>query len=124
MVGLIDSSIVIDILRGNASAVAWFQHMGQMGISRIVTLEVLQGAPSIQHQQNALQLLNALTDVELTVSDFIWSKDQLIQYRLTKGVGAFDCLIAAPSFRLKLPLYTLNLKHFTPILGALAQRPY
>jgi hypothetical protein len=35
-----------------------------------------------------------------------------------------DCLIAAPSHRLNVPLYTMNLKHFTPLLGALAVRPY
>ena len=35
-----------------------------------------------------------------------------------------DLLIAAPSQRLQLPLYTHNLKHLSPLLGTLAQKPY
>jgi hypothetical protein len=31
---------------------------------------------------------------------------------------------SAPSYRLQLPLYTRNLKHFAPLLGKLAQEPY
>lgn len=40
------------------------------------------------------------------------------------NVDAFDCLVAALSFRLQLPLYTRNLKYFAPLLGHLAQQPY
>jgi len=43
---------------------------------------------------------------------------------LSHGIGAFDCLIAAPSFRLQIPLYTLNLRHFASLLGSRVQRPY
>jgi hypothetical protein len=32
--------------------------------------------------------------------------------------------IAAPSYRLQVPLYTRSLKHFAPLLGRLAQQPY
>ena len=49
---------------------------------------------------------------------------QHVTHRLRFGVGVLDCLIAAPAFRLQLPLYTHNLKHFTPLLGDLAQKPY
>jgi hypothetical protein len=31
---------------------------------------------------------------------------------------------SAPSYRLQLPLYTRNLKHFAPLLGKLAREPY
>lgn len=34
------------------------------------------------------------------------------------------CLIAAPSARLKIPLFTRNLKHLVPLLDALAVEPY
>lgn len=35
-----------------------------------------------------------------------------------------DCLIAAPAQRLGVPLYTRNLKHFSPLLGDLAVMAY
>lgn len=49
---------------------------------------------------------------------------QIMKFGISHNVGVIDCLIAAPAHRLKLPLYTTNLKHFTPILGALAVRLY
>lgn len=35
-----------------------------------------------------------------------------------------DCLIASVAYRLKVPLYTHNLKDMTPIIGNLAVKPY
>jgi predicted nucleic acid-binding protein len=40
------------------------------------------------------------------------------------GIGMMDCLIASVSLCLQLPLYTRNLRHFTPLLGTLAVKPY
>jgi predicted nucleic acid-binding protein len=41
---LLDTSVVIDILRLNASANQWFAQQNiQFGVSRIVQVEVLQG---------------------------------------------------------------------------------
>lgn len=56
--------------------------------------------------------------------DHEWAIKQMLRYHLSHNVGAFDCLIAAPAYRLRLPLYTHNLKHFAPLLGDLARRPY
>jgi predicted nucleic acid-binding protein len=47
-----------------------------------------------------------------------------MRYELSHGVGMMDCLIASVSYRLQLPLYTHNLKHFAPLLNDLAQKPY
>jgi predicted nucleic acid-binding protein len=54
----------------------------------------------------------------------MWAREKLLKHRLSHNIDAFDCLIAAPSYRLQFPLYTRNLKHFTPLLGKLAQQPY
>ena len=60
----------------------------------------------------------------LTQTDLDWSMQAQMRYELSHGVGAMDCLIASVSHRLQLPLYTHNLKHFAPLLGTLAQKPY
>lgn len=44
--------------------------------------------------------------------------------RLSQNVDMMDCLIAASVHRLGLPLYTRNLKHFLPLIGDLACKPY
>ena len=48
----------------------------------------------------------------------------LIGLSISHNVGSIDCLIASASHRLQLPLYTMNVKHFAPLLGGLAQKPY
>jgi len=126
MVGaLLDTSVLIDILRLNISANQWISQQNiQFGVSRIVQIEVLQGALNKQDQTHALKLLRRFELIELMPSDYQWAVEQLIRYKLSHNIGGMDCLIAATSHRLQIPLYTMNLKHFTPILGTLAQKPY
>lgn len=62
--------------------------------------------------------------VEVLAPDFDWAVAGLLKYGLSHNVGALDCLIASVNQRLQVPLYTRNLKHFTPLIGALAQSPY
>jgi predicted nucleic acid-binding protein len=60
----------------------------------------------------------------LTEDDMQWAMKQLTTFYLSHNVGMMDCLIAAPSYRLNLPLYTRNLKHISPLLDTLAHQPY
>jgi predicted nucleic acid-binding protein len=123
--GLLDTSIIVDNLRSYPPAVNWLaNNPTQLGITHIVRLEVIEGAKDKQGQQRSLTLLNDFEQIELTTSDLIWASEQLLRFHLSHNVSSFDCLIASASFRLGLPLYTINLKHFTPLLGTLAQKPY
>jgi len=54
----------------------------------------------------------------------VWATEQLIVFNLSHNIDVFDCLIAAVSHRLQIPLYTRNLRHFEPLLGPLARPPY
>jgi len=74
--------------------------------------------------QSAIRLLKAFERVEMLPVDHTWAIDQAVRYTLSHSVGVFDCLIAAASHRLQVPLYTGNIKHYSPMLGDLAQRPY
>ncbi|HVU12984.1 MAG TPA: PIN domain-containing protein [Phototrophicaceae bacterium] len=124
VVGLLDTSVVIDLLRQHSPADRWLAQQGQLGITRIVWLEVIEGAQSRYKQEEALKLLKRFDLVELTTSDLAWATEQLIRLRLNYEIDSFDCIIASASYRLQFPLYTTNLKHFTPLLGKLAQAPY
>jgi predicted nucleic acid-binding protein len=124
VIGLLDTSILVDLLRQHSSADAWLARQGQLGITRIVLLEIVEGAENAAQQSEALKMLRRFEVEELTPSDLVWATEQLVRFRLSHSVDAFDCLIAAASYRLQLPLYTTNLKHFAPMLGGLAQKPY
>lgn len=122
---LVDSSIIIDNLRNHLPAINWFANANmQLGITRIVRLEIIEGALNKSGLIHALTLLNDFDHIETIEADFIWASAQLIKFRLSHNVGGVDCLIAAASYRLQIPLYTMNLKHFSPLLGSLAQKPY
>ena len=115
----------VDILRSYQPAAAWLQSVqGQLGLSPVVWLEVLDGARDAQAQREALKLLRRFVRVEQVAEDFDWAIESSLRFRLSHGVDMMDCLIASASYRLKLTLFTANLKHFKPLLGSLADKPY
>jgi predicted nucleic acid-binding protein len=69
-------------------------------------------------------MLRDFERVDLITADIDWAIQQLWLFKLSHNVGGNDCLIASVSHRLQIPLYTTNLKHFAPLLGVLAQKPY
>jgi predicted nucleic acid-binding protein len=121
---LLDTNIIVDLLRGYTPAQQWIAKQTDLALSRVVWLEAIEGALNANEVRLIVNLLNEFELVEQTISDFDWATRQLIRYRLSHQIDAFDCLIAAPSYRLQLPLYTRNLKHFTPLLGRLVEQPY
>jgi len=117
---LLDTATVVDALRGHPPTVAWLAQQGSLGVSAIVWLEIIEGAPDRQAEQAARRFER----VDVLAKDSEWAIRQLLRLHLSHGLDSMDCLIASASHRLDLPLYTCNLKHFTPLLGDLARRPY
>jgi predicted nucleic acid-binding protein len=122
---VLDSSVLIDVLRNYPQALEWIAgRYADYALTSMVWLEVIQGAPNIQEQQRSIKLLRQFEKLETLTVDFDWAITQLIRFNLRYNVELEDCLIAAPAHRLQIPLYTRNLKHFTPLLGTLAISPY
>ena len=122
----VDTTVLVDVFRGYAPAGRWLytQAVGHLGITPGVWLELISGAQNRQAQLQAVRLLNQFQMVYYIQSDMDWAMEQLVAFNLSHNIGQMDCLIASVSHRLRLPLYTQNLKHFTPLLGSLAQTPY
>lgn len=121
---LVDTNIIVDLLRGYQPALTWIATQTVPGICRMVYMEVIQGATDRRNQRDVLKLMKRFVMVEHTQADFIWSTRQLIRHNLTDNIDLTDCLIAAPSHRLNLLLYTRNMKHFTPMIPNLVNQPY
>lgn len=121
----LDTAIVIDILRGYPSATSWLQQKKHvLGVTRYVWLEVLEGCDNKREQAHAIRILNRFDTVPIENVDVENAVDMFLKHYLRSNTGMLDCLIAAPSYRLQIPLYTRNLKHFRPLLGSLAVAPY
>jgi predicted nucleic acid-binding protein len=124
VIGLLDTSVVVDLLREYQPAKLWLGTQMQLGVTPAVWIEVLEGAPNKRKQQAAVKLLSHFDLIEMNPDDFVWATQALIKYGLSHNVDGYDCLIAAVSYRLNLPLYNRNMKHFAPILASLAVKPY
>lgn len=123
---ILDTAIVVDFLRNYSPAVQWKNTQGSaiFALTPLVWMEIIDGAMNKQEQQRAIRLMSQFEMLYLTEADLNWAMRQQTIYHLSHNVGINDCLIAAPAYRLQLPLYTQNAKHFVPLLGTLAQKPY
>jgi predicted nucleic acid-binding protein len=120
---LLDTSVLVDVLRKHPPALDWLSVQSQPGVTPVVWMELIEGARDRVAQRRALKLLRDFERVDLTPADFDWAIQRLIRFQLSHNVGMNDCLIAAASFRLHVPLHTANLKHFTPLLGRWLSNP-
>jgi predicted nucleic acid-binding protein len=121
---LLDTAVVVDLLRAHPPALAWLAGQDRLGLSPIVWLEIVEGAKDSRAQRRAVQLLQRFDRTDPLPEDFDWAIEQALRLRLSHTVDMMDCLIASTAHRLSLPLYTRNMKHFVPLLGALARQPY
>jgi predicted nucleic acid-binding protein len=123
---LLDTSIVVDVLRNHPPALAWFEANDlRLGTTKFVWLEIMEGSISKAKQKIAIRLLNRFEVVPIDLSDIDWALQSLTMHILANsGLDMKDALIASTSQRLQVPLYTHNLKHMQTLLGDLAQKPY
>lgn len=123
---IVDSTVAIHILRSNPLARSWFAAQSvRLSVTPITWLEVMYGAPSKREQARTKALLDQLDIVYLIQVGMDWAMQQLLTYRLSHGVAIMDCLIASVCYRLKVPLYTHNVRDMTILLGSsLVVKPY
>jgi predicted nucleic acid-binding protein len=123
---LLDTSILVDILRGYKPTRDWVDSIppADRFVSVITAAELLAGCRN-QTEQRAVER-------ELALYAMLWldegaSQAALEWYRrfhLSHGIGFLDCLIAATAVERGLRLATLNLKHFAPLTNVHAERPH
>lgn len=123
---LLDTSILIDLLRGNVRARRWIDSLPILAriVSVITAAELLAGCRN-QTEQRAVE--RELSSYALAWIDEDISRSALELYRrhhLSHGVGFLDCVIAATATVRSLRLATLNLKHFSPLPGITAEAPF
>ncbi|TXF13012.1 type II toxin-antitoxin system VapC family toxin [Pelomicrobium methylotrophicum] len=120
---LLDTCIVIDVLRGREAAVAFVNGLPEVpSLSAITATELIAGARNARERRQIERLLEVYTvhDIGLEIASL--AGDYLRQYGPSHGVDPIDALIAATAKTANLELATLNLKHFPMFKGL--KRPY
>jgi predicted nucleic acid-binding protein len=120
---VLDTSVLIDVLRGWEPATGWFAGLeGVPGCSEVTRVEILRGMRS--HERDLSErILGGLewTPVDERVSRRAGELGRA--YRASHpGLGVADLLIAATAVELGAPVATRNVRHF-PMFEGLAA-PY
>lgn len=123
---LLDTDVMIEILRGSPEAVSWLQNLGStpIGLPGLVAMELLQGCRNRTEQRNVEKKLKpyqlfwpAPDDCQRAYADFA-------AHYLSHNIGILDCLIAHTAMSMNAELATFNLKHYRVIANLQIVQPY
>lgn len=123
---ILDTSVLIDLLRAFPPATNWFADLGRqrVAITPVVWMETVQGAVNREKRAHAIRFLRQFRIEHPTEDDNRWAMRQTASFYLSHGVHLQDAMIASVAARLAVPLYTTNLKHFQPLPSVDAKKPY
>jgi predicted nucleic acid-binding protein len=123
---ILDTSILVDLLRTFPPAKEWFGGLGRqrLAITPVVWMETVQGATDRTRRAQAIRFLREFRIEYSTEDDNRWAMRQLARFHLSHSIQLQDVMIASVAVRLAVPLYTTNLKHFQPLPSVDAQKPY
>ena len=124
---LLDTDVMIDLLRQYPSAVEWFDTLDddeEISLPGYVAMELIQGCRNKAEQ--------AKVEREIAACEIVWPSPSacndafrlFAKYRLHHGVGLLDVLIGQTAAALGLPLHTFNEKHYGLIPGLQTIQPY
>ena len=124
---MLDTDIVVDVLRDFTLAIDCLEDVEQQGdlrISRSTQMELLVGCRNRAELQRLERFLRRFTMLDLTESIGQSAVALLRQYRLSYSLLIIDALIAATALVHGETLYTKNVRHFRMIPGLRVIRPY
>jgi tRNA(fMet)-specific endonuclease VapC len=123
---VLDSDVMIDLLRRHQPAVAWLNSLGEEEIilPGFVVMELLQGCRSKLEQAQVEQVLTGFETVWPLPETCEAALEVFANSHLSHGIGMLDALIGQTAVALDLPLYTFNRKHYASIPNLNTVAPY
>lgn len=110
---LLDTNVLIDILRARPEAERFFRSLrSRPSTSVICTMELLAGARNRAEERAIGRLLQHIPPLDVTYAIGHRAGEFLKHYRNSHGVIDPDALIAATAEHHGLALATCNVKHF------------
>jgi len=123
---LVDTDVLIDILRGYPPSVAWFDSLedNRITLCGLSALELLEGCRNRIETEALLRFLAPYRIVWPGPRDFDRVLADFAVARLHQRVGIVDVLIGETAVGLGLPLHTFNVRHFSALPGLKTVQPY
>jgi predicted nucleic acid-binding protein len=122
---ILDSDVMIDILREYQPAVAWLVSIGdeELILPGFVVMELLQGCQNKSEQEKVEKILTGFDVVWPMAETCDKALDVFAQYHLSHSIGLLDALIGQMAVALDLPLHTFNRKHYSVIPSLVTFQP-
>jgi len=123
---LLDTDVMVDLLRQYPPAVAWLDSLGEEEIvlPGFVVMELIQGCRTRAEQEKVERELGAYSVAWPSPGTYDEALSVFARYHLSHGLGILDALIGQMAVALSLPLYTFNQKHYAAIPNSRTVQPY
>ena len=110
---LVDTDILIDVLRGHAPAVEWFRSLDELpSVPGFAVMELIQDADDEERIQKALKLVAPLRVLWPSADHCALALADFRRFHLSHGLGLLDALIGACAIERSATLLTFNHKHY------------
>jgi predicted nucleic acid-binding protein len=123
---LIDTDVMVDVLREHPPALAWLRSLGSdaIGVPGLVAMELLQGCRNQAEQRRVVKVLRPYALCWPSQQDCQRAYDDFSAHHLTRNLGVLDALVAETAVGMSAGLATFNERHYAAV-GALGiVRPY
>lgn len=123
---LLDTDVMIDLLRQYQPAVAWLDSLGEeeIALPGFVVMELIQGCRDKVEQDKVKKALVRYGVAWPLPKTCEQASSTFSSYYLSHGLGILDALIGQTAVALELSLYTFNQKHYEAIPDLKTVRPY
>ncbi len=123
---LLDSDIMIDLLRQYLPAVTWLDSLSdeEIILPGFVVMELLQGCSNKTEQDKVEKVMTAFEVVWPSPETCDDALTVFARYHLSHSLGLLDALIGQTAVALNLPLHTFNRKHYEAIPNLVTLQPY
>lgn len=124
---LLDSDVLIDLLRRYPPAVAWFDALPaeeELAVPGYVVMELIQGCRNKAEQNRVQRELATYGVVWLSEAECDRALEVFATFRLSHSAGLLDVLIGQTAVALGEPLHTFNHRHYSFIPGVNTVQPY
>jgi hypothetical protein len=123
---LVDTDIMIDLLRQRPAATVWMSthQQDRLATSGYAAMEIIQGTQHATDLRAADRLLKQIQIVWPSPGAHVRALAMFRQVHLANAIGILDMLIAHTAIDMNLPLHTFNLKHYAAVPGLQTIQPY
>lgn len=122
---LLDTDILIDVVRRHPGAIAWFGNLPTLpAVCGFAALEITYGCLNTAELRAVQTFLRPFPIVWPSEVDLQRALGDYARFRLSHGISVMDALIAATATGRGLSLVTFNVKHFHAIPGLITEQPY